>query len=80
MNKYTVLLQRPDYIAAPYGLDTYMTHVTAGTPAGAQLVAQQEVAALDACEGDADDAAIPAEDYAVLLVLEGWHNDIKEIG
>lgn len=29
MKPYTVLLLRPDYIAEPYGQDTYLAHVNA---------------------------------------------------
>jgi len=47
MNRYTVLLLRPDYVADGFGEDTYLAHVRAETPKAAITLAQQKVAGLD---------------------------------
>lgn len=69
--KYSVLLLRPDYIAEPYGQDTYFTHVEATNAEVACNLAQQEAA-----EADSGDAA---EDYAVLLCIAGHHDDVTPV-
>jgi len=75
---FTVLVQRPDYVAFNYGLDTYLAHVQAHTPREAQTIAQNNVATIDRIEGGSDvDDPIKEEDYAVLLVVRGKHNDLK---
>jgi hypothetical protein len=71
MTTYTVLLQRPDYIADNYGLDTYMTHVEATTPEDAVNAARYA-----AIRADAEDSEACA-DYAVLLVIAGKHADLN---
>ena len=45
MRPYTVLLLRPDYIAEPYGQDTYMAHVFADFGLCVQELADVTVAA-----------------------------------
>lgn len=67
MRPYTVLLLRPDYIAEPYGQDTYMAHVEAENPVNAIEAAQIEVWNEDA--GDEDSTSW--DDYHPLLVLDG---------
>lgn len=74
---YTVLLLRPDYVADTFGQDTYMTHVSALSVAAAQAAAQQEAAQCDNSHHGDGGGGLP-EDYHVLAVFEGNHNDIKE--
>jgi hypothetical protein len=82
MKTYTVLLLRPDYVADDYGTDTYMTHVDAPTVAAAQAAAQREAVLMDYSPQDEpiDEEEILEHmpDYAVLMVIEGKHMDIKE--
>ena len=40
MNRYTVLLLLPDFVADTYGIDTYTAHVVAHDPCRAVRVAQ----------------------------------------
>lgn len=68
--KYTVLLLYPDYTTNNFGQETYMTCVEAESVASAQVLAQQEVAEYWEPE--------KFEDFAVLMVIEGDHQDIKE--
>lgn len=71
MRPYTVLLLRPDYIAEPYGQDTYMAHVFADWPDDAV-----EAARIKAWNEDhGDDAGTSWDDYHPLLVLEGHHRN-----
>ena len=67
---YSVLLARPDYIAdGP--TDTYWTSFAAASPELAVRYARIEAAGCDGIEeGDLDD-------YAVLLVIEGKHQDLN---
>lgn len=73
MSPYTVLLLRPDYIAKPYGQDTYMAHVEAENPANAIEAARIEVWK----EDHGDDAGESWTDYNVLLIIEGHHQDVS---
>lgn len=73
---WTVLLSRPDYIAAD-NLDTFMTHVEAETPANAVLAAQKEAYEHDYDESEREEGIGSADDYAALLVIEGKHMDVK---
>ena len=68
---YTVLLQRPDWIADNYGLDTYLAHVNAKTERLAVSAAWQQVKEADGLDDDANLA-----DYAVLLLIAGHHDDL----
>lgn len=71
MKNYSVLLLRPDYMTDNFGQDTYYAHVTASTPEGAIEAAKLDVLMADASkEGDKDD-------YAVLLVIEGHHENVS---
>lgn len=72
MKKYTVLLQRPDYVADQYGADTYMAWVRAVSVEKAIKVAQKEAVEFD----DREDSADPI-DYYPLAVFEGHLYDIK---
>ena len=76
MNKYTVLLLRPDYMADEFGKDTYLAHVMADGAEQAQVLAQ--VAAWIANNEDNDDAD-PADqlDYHVLFVALGHHENLS---
>lgn len=67
MKPYTVLLLRPDYIAEPYGQDTYLAHVNANNPDEAVVAAQMQVWN----EDHGDDAGSSWDDYHPLLVLDG---------
>lgn len=75
MKPYTVLLLRPDYIAEPYGQDTYMAHVEAENPVNAIEAAQIEVWK----EDHGDDAGESWTDYNVLLIIEGHHRDLYPV-
>lgn len=63
-SQFTVLLLRPDYIAEPYGQDTYLTTVSAPNALEACRLAQQEVA------GD-DGDVLAAWGYHVLFCTPG---------
>lgn len=82
MQIYTVLLMYPDYASGNYGEDTYMSVQAAESVEAAQEQAQREVA--EGYFGDSDEAREDAEanfiDFAVLMVIEGEHKDIKEVG
>lgn len=76
MNQYTVLLLHPDYVANPYGTDTYMTTVIAPDVNAAELEAQKSALYAD----DLDEkAGAYSNDYVVLAVIAGDHQDIKTI-
>jgi len=71
MNDYTVILLRPDYVTGDFGQDTYMTWVNADTVDEAVVLAQLKAAAADCIDlGDFDD-------YFVIAVFAGQHDDIK---
>lgn len=74
MNKYTVILLRPDYIADTFGYDVYIDHVVANDADadGAVLSAQLDVFSAD---GDIADDHL---DYHPLAVFRG-HHDAEEI-
>lgn len=72
MNKYTVLLLRPNYIAADYGLDTYTAHVTADNAVSAVVQAQNEVFVLDHREAN------NPQDYACVGLFDG--HQINRVG
>ena len=67
MRKWTVLLLRPDYIAATYGQDTYLAHVKASNAKGALYAAQEDARRADDTEN--------RDDYYCLLCVRGWHKD-----
>ena len=76
---YTVILLRPDYIAEPYGQDTWMGHVKAKDPDEAVKLARGECWLGDT-QGMEDDPAdtLPAlADYFVIAVIRGKHNDLN---
>jgi hypothetical protein len=74
MKYYTVLLLRPDYLANPYGTDTYMATIRAPSVHEAELSAQIEAYTVDG--GEPHEGSFP-DDYAVLAVIIGNHTDIK---
>lgn len=67
--KYSVLLLYPDYLADNFGQETYFEHVEQPTIADAIKSAQEFVA-------NEFDNAQP-DDFHPLLVLHGWHDDVK---
>lgn len=75
MRPYTVLLLRPDYIAEPYGQDTYLAHVEAENPDEAVVAGQIRVWNVD----KGDDAGTPWTDYHPLLVLDGHLYDASPL-
>ena len=72
MNKYTVILLRPDYIADTFGHDVYIDHVVANDADGAVLSAQLDVFSVDGDQAD------DHRDYHPLAVFRG-HHDAEEI-
>lgn len=76
MKKFTVLLLYPDYMSDNFGQDTCMAHVNAEDVARAQEAAQARMVQIR-LEYDEEDGQDP-DDYFVLMVIEGHHNDIKE--
>jgi|GEM_PF-1813505 len=73
MNKYTVVLLRPDYIAnsangAGHGIDTYIVEVEAESINNALLVAQKEVFSSDKKEKLEPNSP---DDYALCVMFEG---------
>lgn len=66
MIKYSVLLLRPEYLADPFGQDTYLAFVEAPNPQRAVQYAQWEAGKADHCD--------ETEDYYPLLVI-GETND-----
>ena len=66
MKKWTVLLLRPDYLAATFGHDTFCAHVYGKTSAEALAAARNEAIA-------ADHTTSGAEDYYCLLCIRGHH-------
>lgn len=75
MKTYTVLLLRPDYISNAYGADTYMTHIEASSVLEAEDFVRAEAHQIDTLDGEGAD--VDPLDYAVLMVIEGRHMDIK---
>lgn len=74
--KFTVLLNRPDYLANEFGKDTYLAYVEARDIELAQEMAQLQASNAD-CQSDAEREDANPEDYAVLAVFEGHHEDLK---
>lgn len=72
--KYTVLVQRPDWIADPYGLDTYLAHVEADKVIEAQGMAREQAWEADNVDNDEpvdeDDQYNQTQAYAILAVFE----------
>lgn len=69
--KFSVLLLLPDYIASNFGQDTKLMWVEAESPSLAAYIAQHETALAE------EQSAAEAEDFHPLLVLHGWHDDVK---
>lgn len=69
--KFSVLLLIPDYAADNFGQDVDLNHVEADNAQQAVLVAQ--AFACDTYDQPAQDSV----DFHPLLVLHGWHDDVK---
>lgn len=67
--KYTVLVLKPDYVSENFGQDISVEHVTANSVELAQVLAQEQA------WGNEDIS--DQDDYYVLAVFEGYHQDIK---
>lgn len=74
---FTVLLLKPDYIADDFGQHTHLLHVMARERIHAAELAQ--VQAFNEDGGDPVEIEA-AEDYHVLLTLEGHHQDAEQYG
>lgn len=68
LKDYTVVLQRPDYMADPYEFDIYVFIGRAANDKEALLKAQQE--AFDADTKDGGEPNDP-DDYALIVGFEG---------
>ena len=68
---FTVLLQRPDYIAENYGEDDFLWQGIAADSTSALALARTAVIAADGGEEVCDDPA----DYRCLILLAGIHDD-----
>jgi hypothetical protein len=75
MNKYTVLMIVPDYIASSYGEETYMAYVEAETVEEAQLEAQDE-AYKDLVE---EPDRLPEDNPEDFFVVFACHDHVKDI-
>lgn len=73
--KFSVLLLIPDYAADNFGQDVDLNHVEADNAQQAVLVAQA-FAFTHLGAGAAFDES-EREDFHPLLVLHGWHDDVK---
>jgi len=62
--KYTVILQRPDYVTDDFGFDIYTAFVDEANINFAVAAARDEVRKVDDFEGD-------SKDYAVLIIFKG---------
>ena len=71
MNKYSVLLLYPDYIAEDYGQVTYLAHVEAEDHRIAIIQAQREASL---AQGDNEEDV--GEDFYPLLCIEGHHDNL----
>lgn len=69
--KFSVLLLYPDYLAEDYGQDTKWMWIEAEDEFDATNIAQLELAKT---ESQLEDTAL---DFHPLLVLHGWHDDVK---
>ncbi|NQW81120.1 MAG: hypothetical protein HQ445_08100 [Polaromonas sp.] len=84
MKTYTVLVIRAEHIASDFGKDTFLAHVEATSVDMAEHHACWEAAKADFVEDDYSFEEMVkqgtlsiGDDYAVLLVIEGKHMDIK---
>ena len=69
MNRYTVLLLLPDFVADTYGIDTYTAHVVAHDPCRAVRVAQVDAAT------EHHDYNPDPDDFHPLFTTDGWIED-----
>lgn len=70
VEKYSLLLLRPDYMAENYGTDTILMHVEAETPLEALGKATTMAAKIDEVDNP--------DDYYCLLCAEGWIKDLSD--
>ena len=70
MKPYTILLLRPDYVAATFGHDTFCAHVE-GPTADAALAEARAAA----CEADEQETP---EDYYCLFCTDGHVKDYQD--
>jgi len=79
MKPFSVLLLCPDYIADNYGEETFYAHVEAQDANDAVYKARVEVANKMIRERDIheDEFANLITDFALLLVIEGHHEDLS---
>ena len=68
--KFSVLLLYPDYMAEMFGQDTVFTYVDEPIVEDAIKAAQEDVA------NSSQEDPRP-EDFYPLLVLHGWHDDVR---
>lgn len=74
---YTVILLRPDYMTDNYGQDTWMDSVKARDPEEAVELARGQCHLADnEGLGDDDDLGYPDE-YFVIAVIRGKHDDLN---
>lgn len=71
--KYSVLLQCPDYISENYGQNTYLAHVEAKSVQAAVEQAQKEAAEVGFVNSDGND-----QDFYPLLVTNGHIEDLRQ--
>lgn len=74
---YTILLQRPDYIADNYGEDNFLWQGEAANSIDALALARADAITADGGEEVCDDPT----DYRCLILLAGIHDDLNpELG
>jgi hypothetical protein len=76
INKYTVLLLLPDYVANEYGKDTYLVHVDAVDAKEGKRKAQIEAFGIQLDPDDADPDVL--DDWYCLAIFEGHLEDIRQ--
>lgn len=74
--KYSVLLLCPDYLR-DYDAETFYTFVTAPDPQQAVSLARAEAVVAAAAQEDVAAGLADEEDFVVLLVVEGYHRDLR---
>ena len=83
MKDYTVILLYPDYLAENFGQDTWAGHVQAKNAKAAVAKARKKLigpwkskTAADV-NGDLVDVSSDPDDFFLIAVFEGRHNDLK---
>lgn len=67
---FTVLLRRPDYVTTDDNDANFMAQVDASNPTNAVAIARLQAL-------DADDMTTDPNDYAVVVVFAGTHDDLN---